>query len=372
MVRGREGVMDGSQRPRSPDPAALAAFFFDGSQSLLADLRDAGVLAGADEAGSAREWTAAALHACIRGVVSDGGHGDETADLVDEFHDLVLARLGSAVDAAEWRAHLAARYDEYDGITRTLGKDGAARVPATIAAACARHVRPADRAMLSETLAPLLEALAEGAARTLAEVRRRSSAPVAATPSGGGVRPGLRLPPIEPLRRLTARLDAEGIAWAVGASGLLASLDLVDEVNDWDVQVEAEPEKLQWLFVGVPHTFHGHGGCHADWKLAFEAERAELIPRFAFYAPAGIVNLPVRVSHHWHGLPIASPEAWACAYWLMGQYDAPSLRARRAERAEWLFARLAERGADAGRIEELLVEPLPEPLMGKLRSLVRG
>ena len=182
---------------------------------------------------------------------------------------------------------------------------------------------------------------------------------------------GVKLPSIEKLRGLTAQLDQSGIAWAVGASGLLASLGLVDTVNDWDVQVDADPEKLQWLFAGVPHSFHGHGGCHADWKLAFEAERTELIPRFAFYAPAGVVSVPLRVSRQWRGLPIASPEGWACAYWLMGRFDAPSLRARRAERAELLFAWLATQGGDATRIDELLEQPLPEPLAEQLRALRR-
>lgn len=361
--------MTAAQRPRSPAAAALAAFFLEVSRSLLSDLRAAGVLAGADEGVPAREWAAVALHACIRGVVSDGGHGNETADLVDEFHDRVQAQLGSAVGADEWRAHLAARYDEYDGITRTLGKDGAARVPATIAAACARHVRPADRTALGEALAPLLEALAEGAAKTLADVRGRLQALPAVVAPGGRPHQDLQLPPLEPLRLITARLDAEGIAWAVGGSGLLASLGLVAVVNDWDLQVDADPDKLQWLFTGVPHTFHGHGGCHADWKLAFESERTELIPRFAFYAPAGVVSVPLRVSRRWRELPIASPEGWACAYWLMGRYDTPSARARRAERAEWLFAWLAEHGADAARLEELLAEPLPGPLAARLSAL---
>jgi hypothetical protein len=357
-----------------PPPAAtrLAEFFSSVSPTLLADVHASGVLAGADEAVVQREWDAVALHACIRGVVSDGGHGDETADLVDAFHDVVLARLAPDGDDAAVRAHLAARYGEYDGITRTLGKDGAARVPATIAAACARHVRPVDRAALSETLAPLLEALAEGAAVALVGAQRINPDDGGTGSSAEDVTLGVKLPPIEPLRGITARLDTAGIAWAVGASGLLASLGLVDVVSDWDVQVEADPEKLQWLLADVPHSFHGHGGCHADWKLAFEAERTELIPRFAFYAPDGIVSVPLRVSGQWRGLPIASPEGWACAYWLMGRFDAPSLRPRRAERAELLFGWLAAHRADATRIGELLEQPLPEPLAEKLRELRRA
>ena len=347
----------------------MAAFFRDVSPRLLADVRAADVLSGADSALVQPEWEAVALHACIRGAVSDGGHGDATADLVDAFHDVVVPELAPVGDGAALRAQLAARYGEYDGITRTLGQDGAARVPAAIAAACARHMRPSDRAALSDTLTPLLEALAEGAAAALAGAE--VTAPAAGgrlTATEGAV---VQLPPLEPLQSLTARLDTAGIAWAVGGSGLLASLGLVHVVNDWDVQVEADPDKLQWLLAGVPHSFHGHGGCHADWKLAFETERTELIPRFAFYAPGGVVNVPLRVSGHWRGLPIASPEGWACAYWLMGQYDAPSLRARRAERAELLFAHLARHGADATRLEEMLSEPLPQPLATQLAVLPR-
>src|SRR5206468_2214439 len=116
--------------------------------------------------------------------------------------------------------------------------------------------------------------------------------------------------------------------WAVGASGLLASLGLVDHVNDWDVQVDASPETVRALFADDAYTFHGHGGCHADWKLAFDDARTELIPQFAFFVPGGVVHIPLHVSGHWRDLPMAGLEAWACAYWLMGEYDTPELRAR--------------------------------------------
>jgi hypothetical protein len=175
---------------------------------------------------------------------------------------------------------------------------------------------PAGNAF-AESAASLLEALAEGASAVLAEADA----------------PALRLPPIEPLRGITARLDRAGIEWAVGASGLLASLGLVDQVNDWDIQVEADPEALRALYADLPHEFHGHGGCHADWKLSFEEARTEVIPRFAFFVPGGVARVRLAVTRHWHGLPIASPEGWAVAYALMGEMDEPALRARRAARA---------------------------------------
>jgi hypothetical protein len=357
---------------------ALAAFFADVSPRLLADLGAAGVLAGAKPATAKREWLAVALHACVRGVVSEELASEEKADLVDAFHDAVLeatrpparratSPAGGSPGAARSpargrRTHLARRYAEYDGLARTLGQRAGGDVPRAIAAACAAHVAPADAGALAETLAPLLEALAEGARAAI---------------GGGSVTPGrtvaedvdgVRTPALEGLGVLTARLDAAGIPWAVGGSALLASFGLVHEVNDWDVQVDADPEPLRALFADVPHTFHEHGGCHADWKLSFEREHVELIPRFAFFVPGGVVRIPFRVAGSWRGLPTASPEGWAVAYWLMGAYDEVALRAKRAARASALLGWLARHGADRAVVEELLREPLPIQLRDAVRE----
>jgi hypothetical protein len=347
---------------------ALAAFFTEVSPRLLADVRAAGVLGGTSDADVEREWLAVALHAVIRGVVASGLEPERAADIVDALHDLLLPALPAEPDEQSLRRHLAARYGGYDGITRTLGKDGAARVPVAIAEACAKHLHAARPAELAATLAPLIEALAEGATQALADAAE----------------PALQLPPLEPLRLVTSRLDAAGIEWAVGGSGLLAALGLVDRVNDWDVQVESEAEPLQFLFATLPHSFHGHGGCHADWKLAFSEPRTEVIPRFAFFVPGAdaphdadvsghdtVVRVRLHVSGHWRGLPIASPEGWACAYWLMGRYDEPSQRARRMARAELLFGWLERHGADAARLEAMLAEPLPPALATRLTALRR-
>ncbi len=336
-----------------PGARLLADFFTSVSPRLFAELEQCGSLAGADRATAEREWRAVALHACIRGVVADGPPAESAANMVDTFHDRVLAELAAEGEQAAWRTRLAERYAEYDGVARTLGQKGAALVPAAISRACARHVGAQDTRGLAEAMAPLLEALADGAAATVASLN------------------ATRLPPLEGLRRVTARLDAAGITWAVGASGLLASLGLVDQVNDWDVQVETDPEALREMYADLPHVFHGNGGCHADWKLAFEAERTELIPRFAFFVPGGVVRVGMRVCGTWRGLPMASPEGWACAYGIMGLLDEPALRARRMERSERLFAWLSEHGTDAARVEELLREPLPDSLATRLATLPR-
>lgn len=367
--------------------AALAAFFREVSPRLLEDVRASGVLAptpAADndavrEAFVAREWLAVSLHAVIRGVVASGYEPERAADIVDALHDTLLPQLADSTEAQAMRKLLAARYGGYDGITRTLGQDGAAHVPGAIAEAFAKHLRSASPAIIGETVAPLLEAMAEGATQALADAAE----------------PALELPPLEPLRVVTSRLDAAGIEWAVGGSGLLAALGLVDRVNDWDVQVESNAEPLQFLFATLPHSFHGHGGCHADWKLSFDEQRTEVIPRFAFFVPREAVTgfsvpdgtsgsgaspaasaplvarIRMQVSGHWRGLPIASPEGWACAYWLMGRYDEPEQRARRAARAELLLGWLTQHGANATRVDALLAEPLPGELAARLRALPR-
>jgi hypothetical protein len=364
-------VSRGVSEPETPAHArALAAFFRDVSPRLLHELADAGALGDLSEAKALYEFQAAALHACIRGVVAADEQSDAKADLVDALHDLLLPALAPEAEQPALRAHLAKRYGEYDGLSRTHGQRDASGVPAAIATRCARHLHLEPATAFVHAATPLLEALAEGAAALLAEPGTPALAEPGAPAHTEPAAPGLRLPSIPPLRALTSRLDEAGIAWAVGASGLLASLGLVDEVNDWDVQVDVDPDGVRALFADLVYEFHGHGGCHADWKLAFAEARTELIPRFAFFVPGGVVRVPLAVSGHWRGLPIASPEGWACAYWLMGEYDEPSLRARRADRAERLFAHLEREGADRGRTEAMLAEPLPERLAARLRALL--
>lgn len=335
---------------------ALTDFFAELAPRTFTELLDSGVLDGAERAHARAEWDAAMLHACVRGVVSLRLDPTLIADIIDGMHDRVFAQtlLGPAHEASAQRQHLAARYGEYDGLARQHGQTGGDAVPGAIASACAAHIRPRDAASLGDALGPILEALATGAARVASELDELTAV----------------LPPREGLLALTARLDEAGIPWALGGSALLASLGLVERVNDWDVQVTHDPEPLRFLFAGVPHTYFEHGGCHADWKLSFDTERTELIPHFAFFAPYGVVRIPLHRTREWNGLPIASPEGWACAYWLMGRYDEHEQRARRATRAELLFDWLAEHGADPGRVRELLAEPLPPELTERFERLL--
>ncbi len=174
------------------------------------------------------------------------------------------------------------------------------------------------------------------------------------------------LPPLEPLRAILARLRSRGLPHALGASGLLAALGLVDRVNDWDVTVEAPIATLEEACAGLEFERSGHGGGHADHKLGFARERVELIAEFAFFVPGGVVRIPTVVTRAWRDLPVGSPTAWAAAYALMGELeDSP----RRRERAGLLFGWLAGAPAEPEVKRALLAQPLPEGIARRLRAL---
>jgi hypothetical protein len=181
----------------------------------------------------------------------------------------------------------------------------------------------------------------------------------------------LALPPIEPLRACLARLEAAGVPHALGGSGLLAALGLVDHVNDWDVNCDADLDTLASLFAGQPHERFGNSGCHADHKLNLEHNGIELIARFAFFVDGGVVRIPTKVTRRWRELPVGSPEGWAVAYALMGELEEGSKQGQRVHRAELLFTHIGAHGADAEAIAFLLAQPLPAPIAGRLAALPR-
>ena len=179
------------------------------------------------------------------------------------------------------------------------------------------------------------------------------------------------LPPLQPLRAALTRLAAAGIPHAIGGSGLLAALGLVERVNDWDVTCDASLDDLAALFGDQPHERFGNSGCHADHKLNLEDNGIELIARFAFFVDGGVVRIPTRVTGHWNGLPVGSPEGWAAAYALMGALESGPKQEQRTQRAEALFAHMAAQGADAEAIAFLLAQPLPAPLAARFAALPR-
>jgi hypothetical protein len=169
----------------------------------------------------------------------------------------------------------------------------------------------------------------------------------------------LTTPPLEPLLLLVARLETEGIRCALGGSGLLAALGLTEIAHDWDLTVDAPLEQLVPLAGGWPFETAGSSGVHADAKLMFPGHSIEVIARFAFHGPRGVIRIPTVVTGRWRGLPIGSPEAWMAAYHLL---ERPAKR-------DLLLGHLRARGHDDGVVERLLAEQLPVELAGMLNSL---
>jgi hypothetical protein len=166
-------------------------------------------------------------------------------------------------------------------------------------------------------------------------------------------------PPLEPLREVVAVLERGGLRATLGGSGLLAALGLANDVRDWDLTVDAAAADVLPLLGGREATLCGSDALHADEKLTLDGGAIEIICRFAFFVPGGVVRLPVVERGRWQGVPLASPEVWAVAYALL----------ERPTKADMLFGWLAREGAEDEVLQALLREPLPAALRARVLGL---
>lgn len=320
---------------------ALAHWAAHMTPALWRDIAESRTVPEGLESRAREEWEALALYACVRGLVAAGGFNRETADAVDALHETA---------GQEWpagtRSRLALRYAEYGGIGQALQHSGAGEVDARLGAACAAHVRVPAEESLAEVFAALHGSLAEAAA----EVVRAPHPPLALLIEAG------------------ARLDRAGIRWGLGGSGLLHAMGLAEHVGDWDLQTDAGPEACEQALAGLHLVRWDHNGCHADHKLAIWDGAVEVVIRFAFFTPRGVVRVPAAVHGQWQGLPLASAEGWATAYALLAELEGGPTRA---EKSEALFEHLARTGVDGATLEALVAQPLPAALEARLRALPR-
>ena len=166
-------------------------------------------------------------------------------------------------------------------------------------------------------------------------------------------------PPLPPLLDVVARLEALGIPCALGGSGLLAALGLADRVGDWDLTTDATVEEMLPAARGLAWERAGSDALHADAKLMFPELDIEVIARFAFHVPGGVVRIPTVVTGRWRGVPLGSPEGWAVAYDLLG----------RAGKRDRLLAHLRAHGHDAAVVRVLRAQPLPPGIAAALAAL---
>ncbi|WP_146147483.1 hypothetical protein [Prauserella shujinwangii] len=134
----------------------------------------------------------------------------------------------------------------------------------------------------------------------------------------------MRIPPLDPLLHLVATFEKQGLAPAVGGSGLLVALGLADTARDWDVTVDAEvpPVVAALEHTGLPYrdgTDHDFYATERRYVVDGGDHDLDLLVNFAIRTPGGTERLPARVTGRWRGVPLADPAVWARAYRLMNR-----------------------------------------------------
>lgn len=169
---------------------------------------------------------------------------------------------------------------------------------------------------------------------------------------------------VSPVQLITARLEAGGVAYASGGSGLLYSLGLVEQVRDWDVTTDAPLEAVAAALQGIPWSTVPSGDYPfaSSYRLSIHDESlpVDVIGRFAIHSESGLCRLPAHSSFIWENIRMGSPEIWAVAYALMN----------RTEKAQLLFGYIQEHGSSKETLERLLREPLPPTIRERLQQLL--
>ncbi|MCQ4085660.1 hypothetical protein [Saccharibacillus sp. JS10] len=164
------------------------------------------------------------------------------------------------------------------------------------------------------------------------------------------------------LAHITDLLNAAGIDYVVGGSGMLLGLQLTNDIRDWDLMTDAAESEVSEALAGVAFTVDRErselyaSGCKL--QIQHTVPEVEIIIGFSLYAEGQVCKMPALSGGVREGLPIASPEVWWTAYTLMGRH----------EKAELLAHYLNQHGADQQAIERLIEEPLPEQLVRKLEQ----
>lgn len=167
------------------------------------------------------------------------------------------------------------------------------------------------------------------------------------------------------LHTVLQRFHDHGLVAALGGSGLLYSLGLVDSVRDWDLTTDEPLDAVTRALEGLnwSASAHGDGSYGTEYRLSVREGDVEidLIGAFTVRTDEGLCHLPTIPAATWEGIPVGSPEVWAVAYWLIG----------RQAKGEMLSAYLRRRGANPQTVKELLVRPLPASIRTEVESWLR-
>ncbi|TWT09334.1 hypothetical protein [Planomicrobium sp. CPCC 101079] len=169
---------------------------------------------------------------------------------------------------------------------------------------------------------------------------------------------------VEDLQKIAQELDKHHISYALGASGLLFALGLMEhrEMGDWDLFTEAphgDVKKALKNFASKD-TVCGDYPYATEYKILFNEKGTaiEVAGNFAIYHQDQLCKIPVVISRIWEGIKLGSPEVWYVAYTLME---------RRAS-AHLLQSYLQSVGADQKILALLMKEPLSEFLKDALNK----
>jgi hypothetical protein len=144
----------------------------------------------------------------------------------------------------------------------------------------------------------------------------------------------------------TKILDELRIEYALGGSGLLYSMNLIDKVNDWDITTDCPQKELTRALDNFEWAFAPSGDYPfaSLYRISIPRHNIDIIGKHGIHTNQGICELPTIFTSSWKGIKIGSPEVWFVAYTLMGRHHKASL----------LYNYLERNGADSSVINKLL------------------
>ena len=130
---------------------------------------------------------------------------------------------------------------------------------------------------------------------------------------------------LESLLVLTKLLEQADIPYALGGSGLLYSLGMIDRVRDWDLTTEASFAEVMSVLGQFEHTASPSGDFPfaSSYRIAFRHAQPEidLFGNFSIQTESGLCRLPAIPTFCWEGVHVGSPEVWFVAYSLMKRLE---------------------------------------------------
>lgn len=134
----------------------------------------------------------------------------------------------------------------------------------------------------------------------------------------------MKQPPLSLIVEMQQKFAARGMHSVVGGSAVLASLGLVEDVQDWDLLTDAAPAVVQEVLEALECRYErlGPAGVFRSaglFRVSAEDHTIDIISRFTIETPEGMVHIPARAGDQWQGLVLARPQEWELAYRLMGR-----------------------------------------------------